>query len=832
MSHTSAAGDAPTLHIGIPGFSYSDLFDPRRLSELTDIFYASVRESDPDAWLRFDAYRSSLGEGMEPEAISDAILGVAPHLAAFLAEMFQIRDRRGRLRSAVESDSVVFLFKREFVTRRALKHYTSTENLDAPVIRAAVKALNGTVFADRFAADDPERATAVVVVDLMSLEKSFKHNPDPTPALLEEASALFARVAEARAGNPDLAAGLGDPREQAAPGDGVTLILSLYEQWLALEYQDYAHGHPHPWPSLRVHHTVDFSHLVRTLPPAGMPEGSHMAPDELLRPRDGFHLTDNRFGHRELMNEVEYCIYCHNRDRDSCSKGLREKDGTKKKNPLGITLNGCPLDEKISEFHTLKHGGDGLAAFAVIMIDNPMCPGTGHRICNDCMKACIYQKQEPVNIPQTETGMLTEVLDYHYGFEIYSLLTRWNPLNVRRPHMLPYNGKKVLVVGMGPAGYTLAHYLLNEGFGVVGIDGLKIEALPAKWTGSRASLPEPIADWRTEIYDPLESRVQLGFGGVAEYGITVRWDKNFLKVIYITLARHRTFQLYGGTRYGGTITVDDAWRLGFDHVAIATGAGKPTIVPMKNNLLRGIRQASDFLMALQLTGALKHRTLANLQLRLPAIVIGGGLTGVDTTTESMAYYPVQVERTLHRSEILIAEQGEERFWSQFGPEERETLEEFIAHGRAIREERERAAAEGREPNFIPLIRSWGGVSLVYRKSMQDSPAYRLNHEEVGKAMEEGIYFVENLSPVQAVPDEYGAVKEMIFERQALGEDGRWRSTGERVTMPARSVMVAAGTQPNTIIERETPGMFAYDEWNQYFAQYTDAPQHAEQAATA
>ena len=46
------------------------------------------------------------------------------------------------------------------------------------------------------------------------------------------------------------------------------------------------------------------------------------------------------------------------------------------------------------------------------------------------MKACIYQKQEPVNIPQIETGVLTDVLTMPYGVEIYGLLTRWNPLNV------------------------------------------------------------------------------------------------------------------------------------------------------------------------------------------------------------------------------------------------------------------------------------------------------------------------------------------------------------------------------------------------------------------
>src|SRR6185312_7587008 len=112
----------------------------------------------------------------------------------------------------------------------------------------------------------------------------------------------------------------------------------------------------------------------------------------------------------------------------------------------GIPLTGCPLDERISEAHAAKAHGDSLAALSMIMMGNPMCPGTGHRICNDCMKACIYQKQEPVNIPQVETGTLTDVLALPWGFEIYGLLTRWNPLNVRRPYALPYVGRNVLVV--------------------------------------------------------------------------------------------------------------------------------------------------------------------------------------------------------------------------------------------------------------------------------------------------------------------------------------------------------------------------------------------------
>ena len=158
----------------------------------------------------------------------------------------------------------------------------------------------------------------------------------------------------------------------------------------------------------------------------------------------------------------------------------------------------------------------------------------------------------------------------------------------------------------------------------------------------------------------LDERTILGFGGVSEYGITVRWDKNFLDVNYLVLMRRKKFRLFDGVRFGGTLTIEDAWRLGFDHIAIATGAGKPTLVPVKNNVLRGMRQASDFLMGLQASGAYKKDSLTNLQVDLPAIVIGGGLTAIDTATELMAYYVVQVEKALDRYERLVPRIGKER----------------------------------------------------------------------------------------------------------------------------------------------------------------------------
>jgi NAD(P)H-flavin reductase len=149
---------------------------------------------------------------------------------------------------------------------------------------------------------------------------------------------------------------------------------------------------------------------------------------------------------------------------------------------------------------------------------------------------------------------------------------------------------------------------------------------------------------------------------------------------------------------------------------------------------------------------------------------------------------------------------------QMDAEERSILDEFLAHGREVRAERARAKVAGEAPDFISMIRRWGGVTLAYRKRLQDSPAYRLNHEEVSKAFEEGIAFAENLSPEEAIPDDFGHVASMVFTRPAAGGP-------ERVELPARTVLVAAGTAPNITYEKEHPGTFDLDSKQRFFQGY-------------
>ncbi len=73
-----------------------------------------------------------------------------------------------------------------------------------------------------------------------------------------------------------------------------------------------------------------------------------------------------------------------------------------------------------------------------------------------------------------------------------------------------------------------------------------------------------------------------------------------------------------------------------------------------------------------------------------------------------------------------------------------------------------------------------------------------------------------MSPVEAKTDKNGALESVDFERQFQNDEGKWRGTGEIVSMPARTMLVAAGTSPNIMYEKEHRGTFKLDKWEWFF----------------
>ncbi|HQR10646.1 MAG TPA: FAD-dependent oxidoreductase [Casimicrobiaceae bacterium] len=750
------------------GLQFADLYSVEGNQRIDRLFLAHVRAADPALADRIDAARAN-PSALPVKDESALLIDLAPHLEDFLSELFGIAPEVRALEARHHELAPLFSIKRQFVQRKAANAYRAdvAAEFDGPALRAQLEARVGLPLAGK----EGELPFASAVTQWLRDDAANAADLD-----------LAARYA---------AWALHTPAGRLAHKGGVLF---------------------------RAPRKLDYLKLVplEAVPRAGASAWKQPAAHALRR-RDGFALTDAGTDLVGGMDQAHYCIWCHEQGKDSCARGLPEKkpvegEGPFKKSPFNVTLAGCPLEERISEFHKLRAEGWPVGALAMICIDNPMAAATGHRICNDCMKSCIYQKQDPVDIPQSETRLLKDVLALPWGFEIYSLLTRWNPLNLRRPLPVARTGKRVLIVGQGPAGFTLAHHLVNDGHTVVAIDGLKIEPLDPALSGISIAgerVPfQPIRDVATLI-EPLDDRVMAGFGGVAEYGITVRWDKNFLKMIRLLLERRDRFALYGGVRFGGTLDEAGAFALGFDHVALATGAGKPTVLDLPNGLANGVRTASDFLMALQLTGAGKKDSIANMQLRLPVIVVGGGLTAIDTATESLAYYPVQVEKFLSRHEALVAEKGSAAVEAGWTPRDRVIAEEFLAHARAIRAERATALREGRPARVAELVQLWGGVTVAYRRRLIDSPSYTLNHEEIEKALEEGIHFAEGLTPLAIDVDADGAATGLKVSAQHNDGDGVWHETG-RAVMPAHTILIAAGTQPNTVLAREDAPHFHLD----------------------
>ncbi len=745
------------------GLTFEDLYEGQGLEKLDAAFQALLAAADKDLLGTLKDGRAD-PDSLAGKEYSDFIIALSPHLDSFLVQLFGIEKEAAAARQQHLDLVELFACKRKFVQLKAARTINpeKAEAIDGPALEAELTAVFGGTF--------DQHTFAKHIMAWLGDRTTNKDNLD-----LAMRYAAWAAHTEA-----------GRERHKA------DVVFKLF-------------GRPDPF-NLVPSATME-DHDITML----------RQPDDDYYRREGFNLTDPGMDLIGALYEANYCTICHDRGRDHCSHGLpadaEKKDDRFAVNALGVTLVGCPLEVKISEMHKVKIDGDVLGALAVITAANPLVAATGHRICNECILACIFQKQDPVIVPQVETRILKDVLALPWGFEIYSLLTRWNPMNLQRPLPKAPSPYKVLLVGMGPASFNLAHELLNEGHAAVAVDGLKIEPLAPELSGVKANgerVPfEPIRD-ASVLWESLDNRAMAGFGGVAEYGITVRWDKNFLKVIRLLIERRRRFTMFGGVRFGSAITKESAFEMGFDHIALCAGAGRPTFLSIPNGLARGVRQASDFLMALQLTGAAKNDSVANLQIRLPVVVIGGGLTAIDTATEALAYYVRQVEKYLGRYEVLAAEQGEDAVRETWNEEEAIVAEEYIEHARAIRAEREAAAKEGREPHLIELLDQWGGVIVAYRRRLVDSPAYTLNYDEVTKALEQGMRFAELLAPVKVDVDEHGAARAISLGRQVIGEDGRPKPTGEEVSLPARTVLVAIGTQPNTTLAREHPGFAEMD----------------------
>jgi len=282
--------------------------------------------------------------------------------------------------------------------------------------------------------------------------------------------------------------------------------------------------------------------------------------------------------------------------------------------PKPTCVEGCPVGIKINEFIRLVAEGDYAGAVATIKRDN-ILPAICGRVCpqeEQCESVCVVgKKNEPIAIGRLERF----VADYE----------RQN-LGLRLPEVQPKTGKRVAIVGSGPAGLSCAADLIQHGHDVTVFEAL---------------------------HEP---------GGVLIYGIPeFRLPKEIVRAEIHSL-RKLGVEFRANAVVGLTDTIEELFEEGFHAVFIAVGAGLPNFMNIPGENLIGVYSANEFLTRVNLM-----RAYAFPNCDTPVIdcngkdvmVFGGGNTAMDAVRTARRLGARNATICYRRSEIEMPARKEE-----------------------------------------------------------------------------------------------------------------------------------------------------------------------------
>jgi glutamate synthase (NADPH/NADH) small chain len=278
-------------------------------------------------------------------------------------------------------------------------------------------------------------------------------------------------------------------------------------------------------------------------------------------------------------------------------------------------VHGCPVGVKVREVIDLVLEGEYLKAAAKLREDNVLPAVTG-RVCpqeNQCEGACILGKRfAPLAIGHIERF----VADYERQTG-----------DVGLPTPAPPTGKKVAIVGSGPAGLSCAGDLVLKGHAVT-------------------------------VFEALHE-----IGGVLIYGIPeFRLPKEIVGN-EISNLRRMGVEFQTNIVIGRTFTVEELLHnMGYDAVFIATGAGLPKFMNIPGEHLGGVYSANEFLTRVNLMKAYDPQRYDSPVYDCAGrnvAVIGGGNTAMDAVRSALRLGAKHAWIIYRRSEAEMPARAEE-----------------------------------------------------------------------------------------------------------------------------------------------------------------------------
>ena len=278
-------------------------------------------------------------------------------------------------------------------------------------------------------------------------------------------------------------------------------------------------------------------------------------------------------------------------------------------------VNACPVGMKINDVVTLVLEGNFLAAAKKIREDNVLPAVTG-RVCpqeNQCEGACVLgKKMDSVAIGYIERF----VADFEQETGQVGL-----------PNLAPPTGKKVAIIGSGPAGLSCA--------GDMAINGHEVT-----------------------VFEALHE-----IGGVLIYGIPeFRLPKSIVKK-EVDNMRKMGIKFETNVVVGKTVTIDELLNEeGFDTVFIATGAGLPKFLEIPGEQFGGVYSANEFLTRVNLMKAYNpdeyDQPIYDCRGKNVAVV-GGGNTAMDSVRSALRLGAKNAYIIYRRSEEQMPARKEE-----------------------------------------------------------------------------------------------------------------------------------------------------------------------------
>jgi len=283
--------------------------------------------------------------------------------------------------------------------------------------------------------------------------------------------------------------------------------------------------------------------------------------------------------------------------------------------PKHSCIDGCPVEVDIPGFIKAVRDGDMLEAVRVLKDKNSL-PGICGRVCpqeTQCESTCsLAKKGAPIAIGRLERY----VADWE----------RANKESVSLPIIQPApTGKRVAVVGSGPAGLTAAADLAKFGHNVTLFEALHVAGGVLVYGIPEFRLPKAIVQAEVEY--------------VASLGVELELDSVM----------------------GRVATVDELLNNGYDAVFLGTGAGLPMFMNIPGENLNGIYSANEFLTRVNLMKAYKfpeYDTPVKVGKRVA--VIGGGNVAMDSARCALRLGAEEVYIIYRRSRQEMPARAEER----------------------------------------------------------------------------------------------------------------------------------------------------------------------------